>query len=125
MNTDATAALAAALQTILSDFDREPDDEYMAVAVPMFLSLIDGWTLVNDVDFHAELTDDELATCAAMNFGEGLIEGRKEGEAEIDRLRAALEYIRDELGVPDSTYPMPVWNAATKALAALAPEAPR
>ena len=76
MNTDATAALAAALQTILSDFDREPDDEYMAVAVPMFLSLIDGWTLVNDVDFHAELTDDELATCAAMNFGEGLIENK-------------------------------------------------
>jgi len=34
------AALAAALRTILSDFDREPDDEYMAVAVPMFLSLL-------------------------------------------------------------------------------------
>jgi hypothetical protein len=34
------APLAAALRTILSDFDREPDDEYMAVAVPMFLSLL-------------------------------------------------------------------------------------
>lgn len=38
--TDRTAALAEALRTILSDFDREPDDEYMAVAVPMFLSLL-------------------------------------------------------------------------------------
>jgi hypothetical protein len=40
--------------------------------------------------------------------------------ATIATLRAALEYIRDELGVPDENYPAPVSNAADKARAALA-----
>jgi hypothetical protein len=53
------------------------------------LAAMPDWTLVNDEDFHAELTDDELATCAAMNFGAGLAEGRKESEAEITHLREA------------------------------------
>jgi hypothetical protein len=40
MTDNGLAALDTALRAILSDFDREPDDEYMAVAVPMFLSLL-------------------------------------------------------------------------------------
>jgi len=43
--------------------------------------------------------------------------------AEVERLRAALEYIRDELGVPDPGYPMPIANAANRARAALSPDA--
>jgi hypothetical protein len=47
-------------------------------------------------------------------------EGAARDEATIATLRAALEYIRDELGVPDENYPAPVSNAADKARAALA-----
>lgn len=41
-------------------------------------------------------------------------------DAEIARLRGALEQIKNELGVPDENYPAPIANAVEIARAALA-----
>jgi hypothetical protein len=69
-NDNGRAALAAALRAILSDFDREPDDEYMAVAVPMFLSLLpNGYTkdIARELDLVQRLARSEhtIATLRA------------------------------------------------------------
>jgi hypothetical protein len=72
MTDNGLAALAAALRAILSDFDREPDDEYMAVAVPMFLSLLpNGYTkdIARELDLVQRLARSEhtIATLRAAN----------------------------------------------------------
>jgi len=68
---------------------------------------------------HGVFLPDGAATRA---FTTWLESDEPSAQAEVERLRAALEYIRDELGVPGPGYPMPIANAANRARAALAPE---
>ena len=73
MTDNGLAALAEALRAILSDFDREPDDEYMAVAVPMFLSLLPpdwcGHKTAVMLEQEAEAHESTIATLRAALDG--------------------------------------------------------
>jgi hypothetical protein len=118
--TTPEAALAAALQHIAAIRFANTDEQSAAI-----LAALDGrgWSLVNDEDFHAELTDDEVAVVAAMNFGEGLIEGRKQAadavpDAEKARWRAALEIIAAEPTIATFAVGVTARNIARAALAA-------
>jgi hypothetical protein len=77
------AALAAAIEDHFATGRHGWSYESCATAVVM--SLPPGWCGHPD--------EYEEATAMAMNFGEGVAEGRKEAEAEIARLRAALAEI--------------------------------
>ena len=79
---------------------------------------IPGWTLVPSVGVTVVATDLWKST---VEMAAELPE-RMEAEAEIARLRAALDAIIHELGVPGEGYPTPVANAYDIARAALAPQ---
>jgi hypothetical protein len=100
MTDNGLAALAAALRTILSDFDQEPDDEYMAVAVPMFLSLLPpDWCGHGAYEAEMErLWALDRATVATLRAdAAATIDRWAEALSEIATLRAALDEIAREL----------------------------
>jgi len=116
MTDNGLAALGEALRAILSDFDREPDDEYMAVAVPMFLSLLPpDWCGHKTAVMLEQEAEAHESTIAALRAAlDGLVEAARpvlaiaaisyegdpwfvdeeakieDAEGKMDALRAAL-----------------------------------
>ena len=116
MTDNLVAALGEALRAILSDFDREPDDEYMAVAVPMFLSLLPpDWCGHKTAVMLEQEAEAHESTIAALRAAlDGLVEAARpvlaiaaisyegdpwfvdeeakieDAEGKMDALRAAL-----------------------------------
>ena len=110
MTDNGLAALATALRTILSDFDREPDDEYMAVAVPVFLSLLPpDWCGHKTAVMLEQEAEAHESTIAALRAAlDGLVEAaervlaygrvRPFADAARDQLRAALTAAKEAKG---------------------------